>query len=55
MKLNNECFNLSEQQIEMLRGFIKNHDKHKMSICSCDVTRVLNLHDNNLPQPEGSD
>ena len=51
------CSDLSAQQIETLRNFIKNHDERGMTICTCDVTRVLVLHDNDdLPtRLEGSD
>jgi len=51
-----QCSDLTERQIEILRRFIENHDKYNMSICSCDVTRVLALSDDSLPTHlKGSD
>lgn len=38
-----KCTNLTSKQIEKIRYFIGNYDKRKMPICSCDITRVLEL------------
>ena len=39
------CVHLTSKQIDMIRFFIGNYDKHNMPICSCDITRVLELGD----------
>ncbi len=40
-----KCKNLTSKQIERIRSFIGNYDKRKMPICSCDITRVMELGD----------
>ncbi|BDH62320.1 hypothetical protein MTP04_24500 [Lysinibacillus sp. PLM2] len=53
--MDKQCTNLSNEQIEMIRTFINNYDKHNISICSCDITRVLDIDDDLPTRLEGSE
>jgi hypothetical protein len=53
--MDKQCNNLSDKQIEMIRLFISNHDKYNMPICSCDITRVLEIDDELPTRLEGSE
>jgi len=44
----NECTELSTKQIELLEHMIELNKQNRMSICSCDIERVLKL-DDELP------
>lgn len=51
----NECTELSTNQIGLLEHMLELNKQKGMTICSCDVERVLKLDDELPTQLEGSD